>query len=204
MSDLMRRAAPGLAVISAALATVWLFDPALHSDATDSAAGTTAQQPAGDDAAGDEGSGTDPGSTSDGTSGDSGADDSTADGSPDPGSADPDSADPGSTQSDPAPADPAPAAGDCGTATATTGDPAMTPWGPVRVQMELASDGTVCSVRAIAYPDSDRKSSQINARAIPILDSQAAEQGVEFDALTGATYTSEAYRESMQSVLDQR
>ena len=80
----------------------------------------------------------------------------------------------------------------------------MTPWGPVRVQMELASDGTVCSVKAIAYPDSDRKSSQINARAIPILDSQAAQQGVEFDALSGATYTSEAYRESMQSILDQR
>ncbi len=209
MSDLMRRAAPGVAVISAALATVWLFDPALHSDAADQAAGTTTQQSPGDATAGDEGSGPDPGSAGDGTSGATGSDGSTSDGSADSGSADSDPTESDPTQSDPAPADPAPAdpapaAGDCGTATAATGDPAMTPWGPVRVQMELASDGTVCSVKAIAYPDSDRKSSQINARAIPILDSQAAQQGVEFDALSGATYTSEAYRESMQSVLDQR
>lgn len=204
MSDLMRRAAPGVAVISAALATVWLFDPALHSDAADQAAGTTTEQSAGDAPAGDEGSDADPGSASDGTPGDTGSDDSTSEGSADSGAAESDPAESDPTESDPAPADPAPAAGDCGTATAATGDPAMTPWGPVRVQMELASDGTVCSVTAIAYPDSDRKSSQINARAIPILDSQAAQQGVEFDALSGATYTSEAYRESMQSVLDQR
>ena len=190
MSDLMRRAAPGVAVISAALATVWLFDPAAALRCMDSAAPATTQSRAGDAVAGDEGAGTDPGSASDGTSGSPGSPGS------DPGV--------GPRPADPAPADPAPAGGDCGTATATTGDPAMTPWGPVRVQMEVASDGTVCSVRAIAYPDSDRKSSQINARAIPILDSQAAQQGVEFDALSGATYTSEAYRESMQSVLDQR
>jgi len=199
MSDLMRRAAPGVAVISAALATVWLFDPALHSDAADQAAGSTTQQSAGDATTGDEGSGTDPGSASDGTSGDTSSDDGASEGSEESGSADS-----GSADSDPAPADPAPAAGDCGTASAAKGDPAMTPWGPVRVQMELAPDGTVCSVKAIAYPDSDRKSSEINARAIPILDSQAAQQGVEFDALSGATYTSEAYRESMQSILDQR
>lgn len=189
MSDLMRRAAPGVAVVSAALATVWLFDPALQPDAADSAATTTTQRSTGDPTTEDEGSGTDPDSASDGTSGATGSDDSASE---------------GATEPDSAPTDPAPAAADCGTATSTTGDPAMTPWGPVRVQVELASDGTVCSVRAIAYPDSDRKSSQINASAIPILDSQAAQQGVEFDALSGATYTSEAYRESMQSVLDQR
>ncbi len=44
----------------------------------------------------------------------------------------------------------------------------------------------------------------INSRAIPYLDAQAAEVGVEFDSVSGATYTSEAYRESMQSILDQR
>lgn len=194
MSDLMRRAAPGVAVISAALATVWLFDPALHSDAADQAAESTTQQSAGDGTAGDEGSGTDPDLASDGTSGDTSSDDGASE----------ESAESEAPESDPAPADPAPAASDCGTASAANGDPAMTPWGPVRVQMELAPDGTMCSVRAIAYPDSDRKSSQINARAIPILDAQAAQQGVEFDALSGATYTSEAYRESMQSILDQR
>ncbi len=38
MSELMRRAAPGLALAGAALATVWVFDPALHAQASTAAA----------------------------------------------------------------------------------------------------------------------------------------------------------------------
>ncbi len=85
-----------------------------------------------------------------------------------------------------------------------TGDAAMTPWGPVQVRMDFAADGTVCAVQALTYPDGDHKSAQINSMAIPYLDAAAAEQGVEFDGVSGATYTTEAYRESMQSILDQR
>ncbi len=85
-----------------------------------------------------------------------------------------------------------------------TGDAAMTPWGPVQVRMDFAADGTVCGVQALTYPDGDRKSQMINSMAIPTLDAQAAEQGVEFDGVSGATFTTEAYRESMQSILDQR
>jgi uncharacterized protein with FMN-binding domain len=70
--------------------------------------------------------------------------------------------------------------------------------------MDFAADGTVCAVQALTYPDGDRKSQMINSMAIPTLDAQAAEQGVEFDGVSGATYTTEAYRESMQSILDQR
>ena len=110
MSDLMRRAAPGVAVISAALATVWLFDPALRSDAADQAAGTTTQQSAGDATAGDEGSGTDPGSGGDATSGDTGSDDSASEGSAESGAAEEGSAESGAAEGgsavDPAPADP--------------------------------------------------------------------------------------------------
>ena len=80
----------------------------------------------------------------------------------------------------------------------------MTRWGPVQVQMEFAADGTVCGVQAIAYPADDHRSAQINSRAIPYLDAAAMQVGTEFDAVSGATYTSEAYRESMQSILDQR
>ena len=85
-----------------------------------------------------------------------------------------------------------------------TGDAAMTPWGPVQVRMDFAADGTICGVQALTYPDGDRKSQMINSRAIPTLDAQAAQQGVEFDGVSGATYTTEAYRASMQSILDQR
>jgi len=151
MSELMKRATPGLAVAGAALATVWMFDPALHPDPTSA---TTA-------------------------SGGGGAADSTI------------------PQADPV-------ATDCSNPETATGEAAPTPWGPVQVRMEVATDGTVCAVQAVVYPQNDRKSAQINASAIPYLDARAAEQGIEFDAFSGATYTSEAYRQSMQSVLDQR
>jgi uncharacterized protein with FMN-binding domain len=97
------------------------------------------------------------------------------------------------------------AASDCSTATTTeTGDEAWTRWGPVQVQMTFAADGTVCAVQAVAYPDDDSHSARLNATAIPSLDEQAAAGGIAFDAVSGATYTSEAYRESMQSILDRR
>ena len=190
MSELMKRAAPGLALAGVALATVGVFDPALHTEATD----TAASSPAGTGAA-DSGTSSDPGTSSDS--------DSSADSG---GSTDTDAAEPGdaATSEDQSTTEAAPASGDCSTPTAITGDAAMTRWGPVQVRMEFAADGTVCGVQAVTYPDDDHRSAQINSMAIPYLDAQAMEVGVEFDAVSGATYTSEAYRESMQSILDQR
>ena len=173
MSELMKRATPGLALAGVALASVWMFDPALHPEVTN----TAAASPAGAGTA-DGSSQSDSGSSStdSGTSTDSGS-----------------SADSGSA-----------ATADCSNAESVTGDAAMTPWGPVQVRMDFAADGTVCGVQALTYPDGDHKSAMINSMAIPTLDAQAAEQGVEFDGVSGATYTTEAYRQSMQSILDQR
>jgi uncharacterized protein with FMN-binding domain len=81
-----------------------------------------------------------------------------------------------------------------------TGPGVQTPWGPVQVAATV-SDGQVLEVHAIAWP-SDRRSQQINAYAIPLIDEQASQVGVEFDSVSGATYTSEAYRESLQALLD--
>jgi uncharacterized protein with FMN-binding domain len=181
MGELMKRAAPGMALAGLALTTVWVFDPALHADPAPTAAagiddgsGSVAEEPADSGT----GSGADAGSESQ-------ADDSTADDST------------GTEET-------TPAAADCSNPTMVTGDEAMTQWGPVQVQMGFADDGSVCSVQAIAYPVDDQRSARINASAIPYLDAQATEVGVAFDAVSGATYTSEAYRESMQSILDQR
>jgi uncharacterized protein with FMN-binding domain len=91
----------------------------------------------------------------------------------------------------------------CDVAQPLTGDPVHTQWGPVQVQMDVAPDGTICAARAVAYPADDTRSARISAWAIPELDARAPSQGVDFDALSGATYTSEAYRQSMQSILDQ-
>jgi uncharacterized protein with FMN-binding domain len=86
------------------------------------------------------------------------------------------------------------------TAETVTGPGVQTPWGPVQVAATV-SDGQVLEVHAIAWP-TDRRSQQINAYAIPLIDEQASQVGVAFDSVSGATYTSEAYRESLQSLLD--
>jgi uncharacterized protein with FMN-binding domain len=175
MNELMKRAAPGLALAGVALSTVWVFDPALHqTDAEETSATAVGDAQSDED---DE-------------------DDDLAQAQPAPDSA----TDPGSGSS----AQKTPATGDCSTTESATGQAVMTEWGPVHVKAEFASDGSVCSVAAIAYPSNDPKSARINAMAIPYLDQQATEVGTAFDSVSGATYTSEAYRQSMQSILDQR
>lgn len=81
-----------------------------------------------------------------------------------------------------------------------TGDAVMTQWGPVQVAATVAG-GQVCQVYAVEWPQNDRKSQMINAQAIPQLDAMASE-GTTFDYVSGATYTSDAYAQSLQSLLD--
>jgi uncharacterized protein with FMN-binding domain len=182
MNELIKRAAPGLALAGVALSTVWLFDPALHRGDTEEASSTATGSGQSADTEDD-----------DAETGDE--DSTTQEAAPDSGAADEGSG--GTSQS-------TPASSDCSTAESATGRAVMTEWGPVQVQVEFAPDGSVCSVQAVAYPDNDPKSARINARAIPYLDQQASQVGTAFDSVSGATYTSEAYRESLQSILDQR
>lgn len=89
----------------------------------------------------------------------------------------------------------------CASATEQLGPAVDTPWGPVQVAATV-TDGQICAVHAVVYPSNDRKSERINASAIPMLDSMATQQGVAFDNVSGATYTTEAYRGSLQQLLD--
>ena len=188
MSTLIRRAAPGLALAGVTLSTVWLFDPALQAD-TEPSAGAPAQDPSSSASGANEAdTGTDTGTDS---SGDAGPDAGTSSGT-----------DTGTAAGAGAAAGTGEASSDCSTAETLTGDPATTQWGPVQVEMAVADDGTICSVQAVAYPDNDRKSALINSYAIPELDAMAMSEGTAFHSISGATYTSEAYRESMQSILD--
>ncbi len=105
-----------------------------------------------------------------------------------------------SAQQETAPQQDQPAA-TCAMGEQVNGDPIMTPWGPVQVAASV-DNGTVCFVQAIDWPQNDRKSQMINSYAIPELDSMASQAGTQFDHISGATYTSEAYRDSLQSLLD--
>jgi uncharacterized protein with FMN-binding domain len=83
-----------------------------------------------------------------------------------------------------------------------TGDPADTRYGPVQVQITV-TNGTLTGVTAIEYPQNDPRDEQINAYAIPQLTSEAlSAKSAKIDMVSGATYTSDGYIQSLQSALD--
>lgn len=89
----------------------------------------------------------------------------------------------------------------CETAEAVTGPVVTTRWGPVQVAATVV-DGQLCEAHAVVWPTEDRQSMQISAYAVPQLDAQASVQGVLLDGVSGATYTTEGYRDSLQQLLD--
>lgn len=75
-------------------------------------------------------------------------------------------------------------------------------FGPVQVQASVSSNGTICSVKVLQSPTGG-KSDRINARAVPILNKQAmAAQSANINGVSGATYTTIGYIDSLQAILD--
>lgn len=99
------------------------------------------------------------------------------------------------------PGDTASPAATCDNAQEVVGDRVSTRYGPVRVAAQVAG-GQLCTVYATEYPYGDRRSADISDQVIPYLDQAATQLGVDFDAVSGATYTSEGYRDSLQSIID--
>ena len=83
-----------------------------------------------------------------------------------------------------------------------TGPTVQTRWGPVQVEALVSTDGKVCDVQALQSPSGARRSIAINAEALPILHDRAVQSGTAFDAVSGATITSEGYRSSLQAIVD--
>lgn len=97
---------------------------------------------------------------------------------------------------------PAPTATKTSTAVTVNGVPVDTRYGPVQVQVRIR-DGKVVFADAIDYPQSERRSREINSYAIPQLNQETLDaQSANIDTVSGATYTSDGYRESLQSALD--
>ncbi len=97
---------------------------------------------------------------------------------------------------------PAPAAGATYRDGTVTGAAVGTRWGLVQVRVTIAG-GVIADVTALQLPDGDRHSSQLSQRAEPQLRSSAlAAQGANVDIVSGATYTSMAYAQSLQAALD--
>ena len=108
----------------------------------------------------------------------------------------------GSTSSSSSGATPAPASSTTTGVETLTGSIYASPYGNTQVQVTI-SNGQITSVTALQLPTGGR-SGQISRYVEPILSSEAlTAQSATIDTVSGATYTSEAYAESLQSALDQ-
>jgi uncharacterized protein with FMN-binding domain len=107
------------------------------------------------------------------------------------------------TRSTPSPAaSSAQAAGpDTGTKT-VTGAAADTRYGPVQLQVTF-SGTKITNISVLEYPAESGRDQQINDYALPILNQEAiAAQSASIDAVSGATFTSDGYMQSLQSAID--
>jgi uncharacterized protein with FMN-binding domain len=83
-----------------------------------------------------------------------------------------------------------------------TGDSVQTQYGPVQVRITV-KNGKLTDVTAVTYPQDSPRDQEINSYAVPQLNREAlAAQSANIDAVSGATYTSQGYQQSLQSALD--
>jgi uncharacterized protein with FMN-binding domain len=92
--------------------------------------------------------------------------------------------------------------GDSTTARVLTGQVISTQYGPMQVQITLAGQ-KITAAKVLQRTDTGTNSQQIDANAIPKLTSETlAAQSAHIDAVSGASYTSSGYIQSLQSALD--
>jgi uncharacterized protein with FMN-binding domain len=84
-----------------------------------------------------------------------------------------------------------------------TGATAHTRFGPVQVRVAMRA-GRLVRVWALQLTDRYGRSVGASTRAAPVLERRSIDQNTaDVVGVTGATYTSEGYRRSLQSALDQ-
>jgi uncharacterized protein with FMN-binding domain len=99
------------------------------------------------------------------------------------------------------------------TATTTTPAPSATrhvdgsvvgtQYGDVEVAVTVAN-GRITDVQAVELPFDHSRSAEISDQVAPMLRDEALQaQSAQIDLISGATYTSDAYVQSLQSALDQ-
>ncbi|HEX4689954.1 MAG TPA: FMN-binding protein [Solirubrobacteraceae bacterium] len=83
-----------------------------------------------------------------------------------------------------------------------TGDSIATQYGNAQVRVTVRS-GKIVSVQALALQGNDPRSVEISSSAEPVLQQEVlAKQTAAVDAVSGATFTSASYVQSVQSALD--
>ena len=83
-----------------------------------------------------------------------------------------------------------------------TGSVVDTVYGPVQVRVTIAG-GRVTDVQTLQTPSDATRSVRLAQYAVPILRQEVlAAQSAQIDTVSGATYTSQGYAQSVQSALD--
>jgi uncharacterized protein with FMN-binding domain len=89
-----------------------------------------------------------------------------------------------------------------GAAKTYTGSSIDTSYGPVQVQITVV-DGKVTRSKVTQVPWNDRRDQEVNGYAVPILNKEAVQaQSGTIDMVSGATFTSDGYIQSLQSAID--
>jgi uncharacterized protein with FMN-binding domain len=84
-----------------------------------------------------------------------------------------------------------------------TGQAIQIPFGTVQVQVTFAN-GKITDIQPVQMPNFDFHSQQVSQYAAPRLRSEVlAAQSAQINSISGATYTSYGYAQSLQSALDQ-
>jgi uncharacterized protein with FMN-binding domain len=83
-----------------------------------------------------------------------------------------------------------------------TGSVIMTAYGPVQVRIKVRGS-RILSIDNLALPFDRNRSQEISSIAGPLLRTEALRaQSARIDVVSGATYTSDGYAQSLQSALD--
>jgi hypothetical protein len=94
-------------------------------------------------------------------------------------------------------------AGSTGASGSATGQSVFDGYGNVQVKVTVAN-GKITNVTALQLPNGDPRSAQISSYVGPTLIQQAmAAQSAHINGVSGATYTSQAFAQSLQSALGQ-
>jgi uncharacterized protein with FMN-binding domain len=83
-----------------------------------------------------------------------------------------------------------------------TGDAIDTRYGPVQVKVTVKDD-KITAIQGLVLTGNDPRSAEISSFAEPTLKQEAlSRQSADIDAVSGATFTSAGYAQSLQSALD--
>ena len=83
------------------------------------------------------------------------------------------------------------------------GDAVGTQYGDVQVQITVTG-GKITAAQVLQVPWNDHRDQEINSYAVPVLNSEVVQaQSANIDMVSGATFTSDGYIQSLQSAIDQ-